>query len=130
MINEPKRLLREEFRKEVEELSKISVGSEEYKVAVDGVAKIADRIIEIEKLEVDARDKEANREADADLEREQMAEEKKDRIIRNVITVLTTAAGFGLTIWGYVTELKYDEKGAMPRTLLGKEFAKGLFRRK
>ena len=81
MINEPKRLLREEFRKEVEELSKISVGSEEYKVAVDGVAKIADRIIEIEKLEVDVRDKEVNREADTDLKREQMAEEKKDRII-------------------------------------------------
>ena len=47
----------EEFNSELEELGKMEVGGEKYKVAVDGIAKLADRIIEIDKIETESNDK-------------------------------------------------------------------------
>ena len=41
----------EEFESELEELSKMEVGTDTYRTTVDGVTKLADRIIEIDKIE-------------------------------------------------------------------------------
>ena len=45
----------EEFESELEELSKMAIGTDTYKTTVDGVTKLADRIIEIDKIEKEHR---------------------------------------------------------------------------
>lgn len=49
-----KQTLREEFDSQMALLHKMDVGTEAYKLTVDGVTKLADRIIAIEKNERDA----------------------------------------------------------------------------
>lgn len=49
-----KQTLKEEFDSQMLLLHKMDVGTEEYKLTVDGVTKLADRIIAIEKNERDA----------------------------------------------------------------------------
>lgn len=49
-----KQTLKEEFDSQMTLLHKMDVGTEEYKLTVDGVTKLADRIIAIEKNERDA----------------------------------------------------------------------------
>lgn len=45
-------LLNEEIKDEFSEVSKLEVGSDKYKVAVDGLAKLCDRAIELEKIQI------------------------------------------------------------------------------
>ena len=44
------KLLNDEIQAEIESLGAMELGSEPYKVAVDGVTKLIDRSIEIKKL--------------------------------------------------------------------------------
>ena len=62
----------EEFNDEVKGLRGLQLGSDEYKATVDGVTKLADRIIEIEKIEKDAKSKEIERESNDYLKMKQM----------------------------------------------------------
>lgn len=94
--------LYEELESQMSELNKLKVGSDEYKIAVDGVTKLSDRIIEIEKIEVEDKDKVMKLESDETIEMSKIEEMKKDRksrfLSQIVITGLQlgTAVGFGL----------------------------------
>lgn len=118
-----KTLLRDEFQSEMEELSKIEVGSEKYKIAVDGITKIADRLIEIDKIDQDRQERIENREIETDLKLQQMKEERNDRIVKNVISGVGTAGGIGLAIWGTITSLKFDKEDIISSTL-GRDWVK------
>ena len=57
-MNEKNReLLEEEIQAELETLSGMEVGSEPYKIAVDGLTKLIDRATNLKKMEEDASDK-------------------------------------------------------------------------
>ena len=47
----------EESNNELKEVRKLEVGSEKHKTAVDSLTKLADRVLEIEKLEVSKEEK-------------------------------------------------------------------------
>lgn len=79
------RKLSEEFESQMEGLHKIELGTDAYKVTVDGVTKIADRIIELKKIEVEREEKSVDRDVEESLKTQEMKELKKDRIVRNVI---------------------------------------------
>ena len=57
-----KTLLVEEIQDELNDLSDLDLGSEEYKITVDGLTKLIDRAIEMEKFETENEDKIKNRE--------------------------------------------------------------------
>ena len=80
-------LLQEEIQNELGELKRISIGTDEYKATVDGVTKLMDRVIEIKKLNIDKDDKAVTREIETDIKSKQMEEERRDRVIKNCITV-------------------------------------------
>ena len=61
------RLLREEIESEFKELSTITPGGENYKVAVDGITKLMDRAIEMEKNEIDRQDRIDARDSENEL---------------------------------------------------------------
>ena len=119
-------MLHEEIQSELEELSKIEVGSEKYKVAVDGVAKLIDRAIEIDKLNADTQEKVESRETEIDLKLKQMEEDKKDRKVRNVLTALGIGIPAGVSIWGTLKSIKFEENGTIT-TLAGREHTRNIF---
>lgn len=116
-----KNLFRDEIQNELGELSKMEVGSDKYKTAVDGVTKLTDRMIELEKVEIDNQDKAENRANDYELRMKQMEDDKKDRFIKNVLTGITFAGSVGLAIWGTVTSMKFEKEDSFT-SLLGRRW--------
>ena len=119
-------MLHEEIQAELEELKKIEVGSDEYKVAVDGVTKLMDRAIEIDKLNAEVQEKIESREVETDLKLKQMEEDKKDRRTLNGIAIAGIVIPSGVAIWGTLKTLKFEEIGTIT-TSAGREHVRKLF---
>ena len=107
------RLLREEIESEFKELSKIAPGGEDYKVAVDGITKLMDRAIEMEKNENDRQDRIDARDSENELKTKQMEDEKKDRFVKNLLAGVGTIGGLVVTIWGAKKAWKFEETGTV-----------------
>ena len=73
-----KNLLDNEIRNELENLGKETIGSDNYKANLDGVTKLLDRQIEIEKLENERINKEMDREVDFHIKNIQSRRRLKD----------------------------------------------------
>ena len=120
--------LHNELQSELEELAKIEVGSDKYKVAVDGVTKLADRVIEIEKLEADK----VNKETEVELKTQQLKDEKRDKKIRNGIAiagiVIPLTVDTVVKVWGTLFTTNF-EKFDTQTTTAGKSFFNQLFRK-
>ena len=106
----------EEFNDEVKGLRGLQLGSDEYKATVDGVTKLADRIIEIEKIEKDAKSKEIERESNDYLKMKQMEDDKKDRWARNSIEFVKVGGGLLAACVAFVLYIKYEEDGKLYST--------------
>lgn len=124
-----KTLLVEEVQDELDNLSNLELGSEEYKTTVDGLTKLIDRVIDIEKLESENKDKVENREDENDFKLKQMDEERKDRWIRNGIAAAGVIIPSLVTIWGTVKSLKFEEEGTIT-TVVGRGFINKLLPKK
>lgn len=107
------RLLREEIESEFGELSKIAPGGEDYKIAVDGITKLMDRAIEMEKNEIDRQERIDARNSEEDLKTKQMEDEKKDRFVKNLLAGVGTIGGLVVTIWGAKKAWKFEETGTV-----------------
>lgn len=122
-------LLHEEIQEEFEELGKLEVGTDKYKSAVDGLTKLCDRAIELEKLKTDKELKQDQQNVDAELRAEQLKDERKDRVVKNSLT----AAGIGipalLTVWGTLKSIKFEETGTIT-TIMGRGFIQKLLPKK
>lgn len=122
-------MLRDEIQDEITGLGKLELGSEEYKTTVDGVTKLLDKANELKKIDADAQDRAESREIEIQFKTEQMQEDKKDRIVKNILTAISIGGGFILTIWGANKSWKFEETGTVTNGP-GKEFMKKLFRMK
>lgn len=122
-------MLNDEIKDELDGLKKIELGSDEYKVTVDGVTKLLDRAIEMKKFDADATEKAESKEIEIEFKREQMAEDRKDRFVKNILTALSIGGGLALTVWGANKSWKFEETGVVTNGP-GKEFMKKLFRMK
>lgn len=122
-------MMHEEIQSELEELSKIQVGSEEYKVAVDGITKLADRVIEMRKSDIEKEAKERDREIDTNLKLQQMEEERKDRFIKNGIALVGIAIPTAVTIWGTLKSIEFEKEGTIT-TIMGRGFIQKLLPKK
>ena len=107
------KLLREEIESEFKELSTITPGGENYKVAVDGITKLMDRAIEMEKNEIDRQDRIDARDSENELKTKQMEDEKKDRFVKNLLAGVGTIGGLVVTIWGAKKAWKFEETGTV-----------------
>ena len=121
-------MLHEEIQNEFEELKKIEVGSDKYKTAVDGLTKLMDRAIEIDKLNVGAEERLDARNIDAELRQEQLEADVKDRKVRNTISVLGIVIPTAVTIWGTLKSLKFEESGTIT-TNAGRNFMNRIFKK-
>ena len=111
-------LLHEEIQDGFDALSKMERGTEIHKATVDEVAKLFDKAIEIEKIEIEAKDKAKARE-----------EDRKDRRVKNGIAIGGIVLPLAVTIWGTFKSLKFEEEGTVT-TIMGRGFINKLIPKK
>ena len=122
-------LLHEEIQDGFDALSRMERGTEIHKTTVDEVAKLFDKAIEIEKIEIEAKDKAKSREIEASLKRAQMEEDRKDRRVKNGIAIGGIVLPLAVTIWGTFKTLKFEEEGTVT-TIMGRGFINKLIPKK
>lgn len=125
-------MLYDELKGEFENLDGMELGSEEYKATVEGIAKLADRLIELKKFDAerdDMRHKKLLEEADRKLERARAEEEKKDQLIKNGIAIAGILIPTAVTIWGTFKTFKFEETGTVT-TMMGRGFINKLLPKK
>lgn len=110
-----------EIDSELEALDSMEVGSETYKATVDGLGKLLDRAIELERLEQEYEDKTITRKAEEEFKNRQLKEEKIDRWIKNGLAVTGIVVPTLLTVWGTVVSLNFEKEGTVT-TGIGRGF--------
>lgn len=125
-INE---LLDGEIAEEMGVLGQMKIGSDEYKVAVDGVTKLYDRAIEIKKIEADQELKRQQHEADMEFKKEQQRDERNDRRVKNGLTLTALVVTTATAVWGTVKSIKFEEHGTIT-TIMGRGWINKLIPKK
>lgn len=146
METDIKKLLDEAISDELSNLETLELGSEEYKITVEGIAKLMDKKIEIEKLEHDSVEKAKDRELESskfdkemdekaksrgieEKKLEQIKNEKTDQLFRNGIAIANIVVPTLVTIWGTFKTLKFEETGTVT-TIMGRGFVNKLIPKK
>ena len=108
-----------EIEEELDKLNEIKdVKSDEFRTVSDNVAKLIDRAIEMEKI--------GN---DFEKFQIQLREEQKDRLVKNCIAAAGIIIPAGLTIWGTIKSIKFEETGTIT-TIIGRGFINKLLPKK
>ena len=115
---ENKALLDEEIKSEFEKLKGLEIGTEQYKTTVDGLTKLYDRSIEIEKHNADREEK-----------RKAAEEDRLDRWIKHGITVAGIVIPSVITVWGTIKTIKFEQDGTIT-TIMGRGFINKLLPKK
>lgn len=110
-------LLCKEIRTEFKNLEAMELGTEQYRATVDGLTKLMDRAIELDKSE-----NEQKARLDA------AKNEQIDRWIKNGLSLVSVVGGFAITIWGTKVCLKFEETGTVT-TGPGRAFMNRLFKK-
>ena len=108
-----------------DKLDKMEVGSDEYKVTVDQLTKMTDRVIEIEKFETD----DSSRKSDNDFRLKQLKQEQIDRYVKHGLTAVSVLGGLIITVWGAKASWRFEETGTVTSTA-GRKFINNLFFKK
>lgn len=126
---EIEQLLHDEIVDELGGLNTLELGSDKYRVTTEGIVKLMDRAIEMDKLNKELDERQANRNEDLGLKYRQIDAEIRDRKIKNAITVVISGVGTIVTIWGTLKTLKFEEVGTVT-TIAGRNFINNIFKRK
>ena len=147
-----------EIDDEIKQLSQMAIGTDEYKVAVDGLTKLMDRAVEIYKVnigkeeraetqkfentlkekqaEFDRKSKQTEldyklrqSENEASAQLRQMDDEVKDRLIKNCIATAGIVLPALITIWGTLKSLNFEKEGTVT-TIVGRGFINKLLPKK
>lgn len=128
MYNEIKTQLENEVKFEIDNLEQMTLGDDVYKTTVDGIVKLADRVIEMEKLEISKAEKEKQLEMEIKKAEHEQAEKQKqrrdemiDKIVKNVLTGVSIGGGFALTVWGTLKTIEFETTGNVT-TIMGRGF--------
>ena len=122
-------MLHDEILNEFEELKKLEVGSDGYRAAVDGIRKLLDRAIEYDKLDAECNERSLNRGFEEDYKLQLAEDEKRDRRIKNGITIAGIVIPSVITIWGTIKSLNFEKEGTVT-TIMGRGFINKLLPKK
>ena len=120
------RLLCEEVEKELGELTNMELGTDTYKDTVGGITQMTDRIIKMRELEIEER-KAITLDREIDTKLEMDVEERKDRKVKNRITVGSIVIPAAITVWGALCMFVFEEEGSIT-TRAGGKFIDRIFR--
>lgn len=103
--------------------------TDEYKATVECVTKLMDRSIEIKKLTFDQTNKLSRQVFDDKAKVKQDEEDRKDRLIKNCISIAGIVIPALITIWGTLKSLKFEQDGTVT-SMAGRAFISRLFPKK
>lgn len=129
MDRDTEKLLKKVIEKDLNDLEDLELGSEEYKAAVDGITKMADRLIEMNKIDLEFEDRLDAREKEEELRRAEMKESKKNHRIQDGLTVLGIAVPTCLAVWGTIKSFEFEKEGTIT-TIMGRGFIQKLLPKK
>lgn len=118
-------LLNEEIKDEFSNLKKMELGSETYKTTVDGLTKLVDRAIELEKIDNEQDEAYENRQ----VEFSKIEDDRKDRLIRNILTGAGIIIPTAVTVWGTIKSINFEKEGTIT-TIMGRGFIQKLLPKK
>ena len=121
-----KHRLDEEILNEIDNLGRATIGSDEYEANIDGVAKLLDKKIELERLENERLDKIEAREADIEIRLKQMNESRKERMMDNGVRIATTVFTAGVFMIGLVASTNFEKEGTLLTTEGGRTSLRNL----
>ena len=137
-MDDIKELLEAEINAEMVKLSDLELGSNEYKIAVEGIdvsTKNKDYELENKKYDLENRkiegelaDKAKSREIESE-KLSQISNDKKDQLFKNGIAVANIVIPSLITIWGTFKTLKFEETGTVT-TIMGRGFVNKLIPKK
>jgi len=111
-------LLEEDLASEMEKLRTTPYDAKEYGVVSDTVVKLMEKKIEM--------DKNKNEQS---FREQQFVDEKKDRLIKNILSAAGIVLPLAVTIWGTKVSLKFEEEGTFT-TIMGRGFINKLLPKK
>ena len=124
-----KDLLDDELDAQFTKLRTEHLKPEEEKAVVDTLAKLMDRKIEMERIHNDYVDKEAVRENERLVKQQQLEDEKKDRLVKNIIGAAGVVLPLIVTIWGAKASMNFEKEGSFT-TVMGRGFISKLLPKK
>lgn len=104
-----------EIEERLDNANELDPTTKEYEAVVNSVTKLMDRAIEIEKLETSETQNE-----------KQMKEERKARLIKNLIDIGAIVLPLGVTLWGVKASLYFEDESTVTTTV-GRKFMDKLF---
>lgn len=133
-------LLYDEIATDFEKLRDENLEPEKRKATVDELAKFMDKAIEMKRLEndykekVEARMSEEKEKAEARLstqaiELQKLEEDRKDRLVKNVLGAAGIVLPLAVTIWGTKVSMAFEKEDSFT-TIMGRGFVNKLFFRK
>ena len=124
-----KDLLTNEIEKLIKSLEGMEVDSDEYKATSDVIVKLTGKLNEMDQINYEYWDKKESREKDSELKLKQLNSEKRDRIVKNLLTAVSILGGFALTVWGTKASFEFEKEGSIT-TIMGRGFINNLFPKK
>lgn len=115
-MNTIKTLLHEEIENEIDKISTMEIGSTEHAKAVESWTKLVNSANEINKTEASIAQAE-----------QQMADERKSRLVGYGLRLLEIGAPLAVTWFGTKTVLKFEETGSITTTV-GRQIIPKLFK--
>lgn len=122
-------LLKQRIESDFEELKKLTPGTEEYKIAVDGLTKLIDREREYEKLDTETQSNADIHEHELMHKIAELEMEKKNNRIQNGIAIASLVSTAALAVWGTVTSMKFEDNATFT-TIAGRSWVQKLLPRK
>lgn len=120
--------LYEEIDRLFDKLYKLDPTSKEYEEVLNKLTKLMDREIEVSKVDNEREDKLETRKSDEEFKKQQLKADKKDRLIRNIMSGLGIVIPAGLTWVGFIAALRFEETNSVT-TAIGKGFLRNLIPR-
>lgn len=129
MDNETLMLLTEEVQRQFKEVKNVEIGSDKYKATIDGLTKLVDREIEMEKFIIENEGKIEAQNAENELKLKKMKDDKIDNLIKNSLTGFSIVSGLALTVWGTKKSIEFEKEGTFT-TIMGRGFIQKLLPKK
>ena len=124
-----KHRLSEEIEKELEDLQRMKLGSDEHRTAVDELTKLVDRYNEMEKLDGEREEKAANRLNDDEFKTAQAKRDTINKWIDHVIAIAGIVLPLAVTIWGTKASFRFEKEDSVT-TIMGRGFVNKLLPKK
>ena len=124
-----KHRLSEEIEKELEDLQRMKLGSDEHRTAVDELTKLVDRYNEMEKLDGEREEKAANRLIDDEFKAAQAKRDTINKWIDHCIAIAGIVLPLVVTIWGTKASFRFEKEDSVT-TIMGRGFINKLLPKK